>query len=305
MFGLVFAQESELQIYEEIRSNRTLGPHYFTPGNNIQSPFILTHMRMSLGVGGINNLRYPLITIGDQEFAFVQGDIFAGIFSIEYQHAVKDWLAVYIQYGLLGRLGSDFGTLIASGINYATTFDIGWLLRIYRHKEFLLSANFNVSNGNYTFISLAQFADDIIDGIPNASLLTANNSLFGNAGLKAAYGLNQLIGFVASLDIGYGETIQRGLDNTWFTILGVNIDFNFSHLISTPISANIGYLYNTYPQQGDQVVFGNNTFVTELSYIGRTNFILSLTFDYSREKFTASQNELWLSTTRLSMRYLF
>jgi hypothetical protein len=303
--ALVFGQEYEYRIYNEIKETRTLGGHYFTPSNSIKLPFILTHVKTSLGIGGINDLRYPLINLGEKEFLYLQGDIYTALLSIEYQHAVKDWLAVYLRSGLIGRLGSDFGTLIKQGVNYATSFDIGWMVRVYRNDNYSLSTNFGVSNGNYSFISLQNFVQDVINEVPNSSIIMTNNSLYGLFGLKAAHGFNQFIGINIVADLGYGEAIPRELENTWFTILGVNADLNFTDLINTPLSVSLGYLYSSYPKTNDDIIFNNNVILTQLNYIGRSNFILSLDISFSRELVGNDENTIWLNSTMFSMRYLF
>ena len=260
---------------------------------------------MSLGIGQINDIRFPLVEIGDEQYFYLQGDIFAALLAFEYQHAVKEWLAVYTRFGLIGRLGSDIGTLLVQGVNYATTFDIGWMIQIYRNNKFALSTSVGVTNGNYSIINLQNFVDDIIHGLPNASLITSNNSLFGLLGIKAAYGFTKFLGLNIVADLGYGETIQRELENKWFTTLGFNTDMNFDGILKTPLSLSLGYLFSTYPKNNNDVLFNSNVFLVQLSYIGRTNFILSLNLAASRELAGTYEKTLWLNTAQFSMRYLF
>ena len=301
----VFAQDDEFEIFKEIRETRTLGDHYFTPNNTLKQPFILTHVRMSLGIGGINDIRFPLIEIADQQLLYVEGSILAALLSFEYQHAVKDWLGVFLRFGLLGRLGSDIGTLVTQGINYTTAFDIGWMIRVYRKDKFAFSTSIGVSNGDYSIISLQNFVDDIISGSPNARLVTQNNVLFGLLGFKAAYGFTKFFGLNGVVDIGYGETIQRELQNTFFNVVGINADMDFREIIKAPLSLSVGYLHTTYPQNNNDVIFDGNILFTQINYIGRTNFILSLDLSVSRELAGRNNETLWLNTTEFSMRYLF
>jgi hypothetical protein len=267
---LVFSQEDEIEIFQEIKDLRTLGEHYFTPNNVLKHPFILTQVKMSLGTGWIEDIRYPLVQIGSQEFLYLKGDILSALLSFEYQHAVKEWLAVYIGYSLRGRLGSDFGTLIKQGVNYAGTIDIGWMIRIHRNEKFALSTSFGVTNGDYSFINLQDFVEDIYNGVPNARLVISNNVLFGRFGIKAAYGFTQFFGLNILADLGYGETIQREFENKWFTTIGINADMNLEEQIKS-----------------------------------RTNFILSLDLSMSKELAGKNNETLWLKTTEFSMRYLF
>ena len=204
------------------------------------------------------------------------------------------------------RLELDFWwELIRQGVNYATTFNVGWLIEVLREEKFALSANFAVTNGNYSYINLYNFVGDIIDDVPNSSLISSNNSLYGLSGIKAAYGFTHFIGLNIIADLGYGETIQRELENTWFTILGINADMNFSEIIKTPLSLSLGYVYSTYPKNNNDVIYNNNIFFAQLNYIGRTNFVLSLDVSFSKEKAGSKNTTIWLNTAMFSMRYLF
>lgn len=303
--GNIFAQEDDVLQKYSIKKERILGEHYFTPTNEIRMPFILTHIRTSLGVGGLSDLKYPLIRIGEEEYFYMQGDVFVAVLIFEYQHAVKDWLAVFTRFGLTGRLGSSFATLTKQGINYATTFDIGWMLKVFRNDHLALSASFEVTNGNYSFINLQQFIKDVVDGVRDASLLRSNNSVYGLAGVKAAYGINEFIGLNAVFDLGYGETIQRDLDNEFFTFTGLNVDMNFYKMINTPISLSLGYLHSTYPRSNNSDIFSSNVFIAQVNYIGRTDFVLSLDLLLSRELSDSVNEVIWLNSAMFSMRYLF
>ena len=303
--SLALGQDNELEIFKEIKELRTLNGHYFTPSNTIKYPFILTHVRMSLGLGEISDIKYPLVEVGDEQYFFLQGEILAALLSFEYQHAVKEWLALYVRLGLIGRIGSDFGSLLVQGVNYSATFDIGWMIQTYRGDDFALSTSVGVTNGNYSIINLNNFIDDIINKVPNASLTKSNNSLYGLLGIKAAYGFSKFFGLNFLADLGYGETIQRELENKWFTTIGINADMNFVGIIKTPLALSIGYLFSNYPKNNDEVIFNRNIILTQISYIGRTNFILSLDLSASRELAGTHEETFWLKTAQFSMRYLF
>ena len=303
--GVSYGQEEEYEVFKEIKDIRTLGGHYFTPGTTIKSPFISTYIKTTLGVGGIEGLKYPLIQIGDREYLFQQGDVFAAMLSLEYQHAVKDWLAVFLRYELIGRLGSDFGTLVKQGVNYATVFDIGWLVRVYRSERLTIATNIHVSNGHYSIISLKNFTNLIVDNLSDNPIISNNNSLYGLWGVRAAYGINSLLGFNIIADAGYGEAIQRQSENKWFTVMGFKTDLNFTDYIKIPLSLSLGYLYNSYPDKNEDIIFSNHIFISELNYIGRTNFALGLEFTLNDELISGKEKSVWLNSTRFSMRYFF
>lgn len=299
------AQEDNILQQYEIKQERILGVHYFTPGNVIKAPFILTHVRTSLGLGGVNGLKYPLINLGDKEFIYMQGDILAAVLQFEYQHAVKEWLAVFARFGLTARIGSSMATLTTQGINYATTFNVGWMIKLYRHDKFALSTSVEVTSGNYALINLQEFVNDIVEGKANPRLLNNTNAVFGHVGLRPAYGINRFLGFNAVVDLGYGETIAKGSGNKFFTVLGINADMNFYPLIETPVALLLGYLYSSYPEENPDAVYSTHAVISQISYIGRSDFILSLDLMASRERTKSVEETVWLTTTMFSMKYLF
>lgn len=298
---LTFAQTD----ISELKTERILGGHYFTLSTTLRSPFILTHATTSIGVGGITDLKYPFIEISDNDFSYLQGDLLNALLAFEYQHSAKNWLALYLRFDLTSRLGTDFATLVKEGVNYATTFNIGWMIKILRLESLALSATVEVNNGDYSVISLDQFTEDIANGNPNPSLIVTNNALYGVAGLKASYGINYFLGFSGEADIGYGEPIQKGQDNEVYVIVGAEADMNFYRLIKVPISLIVGYLYSSYPRNNSEVFFDSNIFYGQLNHIGRADFILSVKLSLSRELSQVDQSTIWPMTLAFNMRYLF
>lgn len=304
-FTVLLPQTEELDENYHIEKNRTVGGHFFTPHNLIRSPYIITYLRTSLGLGQITSIKTPFFMIGSNQYKFSQGEVLAAILSLEYQHAVKDWLAVSIQFNLVGRLGNKLNTLLAYGVNYATSFNIGWIIKAVRTERFYLAPTFQLNNGNYSIISINQLVEDIINQTQGPSLFSSNNILNGTVGLRAAYGFTSFIGIEALSNLGYGETIQKNLDNTWFYVLGLNVDMNFTKIFQVPVSISIGYLHSSYPKGNNDILYENNIGVAQISYIGRSDIVLSLDLQSSREIYTTDGSSIWLNSLTFTMRYLF
>ena len=62
MSNLTIAQQE----VDENTDRRTLGDHYFTISNTLGSPFVLTSLTTSLGLGGVTDLKYSL-PFGDHQ----------------------------------------------------------------------------------------------------------------------------------------------------------------------------------------------------------------------------------------------
>ncbi len=293
------------QDLDELTKQRDLGDHYFTLSNILRSPFVFTQINTSIGMGGITDLKYPIIVIDETDYKYLQGDLAIVLLSFEYQYAVKDWLAVFLGFEISSRLGSDFPTLFKEGINYATTFNIGWMIKIIRFEKFALSGSIKVNNGSYSIISIENFAEDIQNGNENPSLILDRYSTVGIAGLSASYGMNYFLGFSGEFNLGIGESIEREQKNKVFVNVGVEGDMNFTRLIDIPISCNLGYLYSSSPVTKSALYFDRNIFFGQLNYIDRTDFIISLNLSMSREISQGTQNLTWPKTLTFNMRYLF
>ena len=303
--SVLFSQTEELTSSDEIERDRTLGDHFFTPHNLVKSPYILTYLRTSIGIGEISNIKTPFFIIGENQYKFSQGDVFTALLAFEYQHAVKEWLAVYIQFNLVGKLGSSINTALLHGVNYATAFNIGWIVKAIRSERFYLSPTLELNRGNYSSISIRQFVNDILNESPRPTLLSSNNVLNGILGLRAAYGLTHFIGLEGLANLGYGETVQKSLDNTWFYVLGLNVDMNFTKIFQVPMSISVGYMHSSYPKGNNDIIFENNVGVVQFSYIGRRDIVLSLDIQSSREIYAYDGSTLWLNSLAFTMRYLF
>ena len=303
--SVLLSQTEKLVDSLNLAKDRTLGDHFFTPHNLIKSPYILTDLRTSLGLGQISSINTPLFTVGDNQFKYSQGEVLAAILSLEYQHAVKKWLAVSLQFNLVGRLGSKLNTLLAYGINYASSFNIGWIIKAVQTERFYLSSTFELNNGDYSIISIHQLVEEIVNENSEPSLFSSNNILNGTVGVRAAYGFTRFIGLECLANFGYGETIQKSLDNTWFYILGLNVDMNFTNIFQVPMSISIGYMHSSYPKGNNDILYENNVGVAQISYIGRSDIVLSLDIYSSREIYSTDGSTLWLNSLTFTMRYLF
>lgn len=298
---LIFAQQES----NEITKQRTLRDHYFTISNITSSPFVLTSLTTSLGIGGISDLKYP-IPIGDNfEEKYLQGDLTIALFSFQYQHAVKDWLAVYFGSDINTRLGSDHVTLLKEGLNLSSSFKIGWLIKILRYNDFALSGRIQVNNGAYSIVNIEDYLEEIKSGNENASLIIDKYSTSGIANFNAAYGINYFIGLNGEIGFGYGESIQEEQSSEFFMNASIELDMNFTQLINVPISIILGYNFSSYPANSSMLYFDDGIFLGQLSYIGRADFILSLDLKLGRESYGADDEIIWPTALEFSMRYLF
>lgn len=290
----------------EIKDSRTLGAHFFTVSNTLGSPFLLTNLTTFLGIGGVSDLQYAIPSIGDEsETKYIKGNLTLALFGLTYQHALKEWLAVYFGFIVNTRMGSDHVTLLKEGINYSSAFNVGWLIEILRTKDLALSGRFQVNNGSYSIISIENFTEDIISGNEDASLITDKYSTTGELNVGASYGISSFLGLNGVFGLGYGESIEDKQSNELFVDASIELDMNFTDMINVPLSVILGYKYNSFPSNSSMLYFDDNIFFGQISYIGRDDFIISLNFALSKDTSDYEGDTILPNSFEINIRYLF
>ena len=122
-----------------------LGGHRFIPNSFTRDPFSRTYVRNSLGIGQALDVEFvPQLDIGGGDtIPGLSGDLLFAVLDFEYQHAVKDWLAVWGKINMIGRLGTDVGAILAQGATVLTGFELGWLIKLLQkgYSVFLMKTH--------------------------------------------------------------------------------------------------------------------------------------------------------------------
>jgi len=144
-----------------------LAGHRFTTTAVIRGPFITTYFRDAIAVGMTPGSSVPVAVIGGEEVTFETGDVLFTTLQIEYQQAVKDWMAFWAHFLLAGRLGTETASLLSQGVTVTSGFRLGWMLKIMRSDDMALSGTVQVVNASYTAVDVAGFVEGIVDdGLP-------------------------------------------------------------------------------------------------------------------------------------------
>jgi len=226
------------------------------------------------------------------------------LLDFEYQGTVRDWLAARGKFRVLGRLGTNVGALLASGITASTGFEVGWLARLFQSDHTLLSADLKLASNNFTFINVTDFVEDIIDGRPT-ELVRSTPSVRGGGDLRFAWGLSPLFGLTAAAETGYGESVERGSENQWYFELGATLDFDLLAVSRVPLGIVLAYEHNTFPEGGDDISDDVDHGLLRVAYTGRSDFIVAL--DVAVERFNSKQLDQWvnLRSIGINLRYYF
>ncbi len=282
----------------------TLNSHRFIGSSLIQSPFINTSFRFGLGFAGTQKVNYPLLDANDSivfgiesELIFLNGDV-------GYKQKIKDWLSMYVDFGYSARLGTEAGSILFQGINTLSDFKIGWLFRITGNERLLLSGNVEVRNNEAVFISVRNLVRDIINNKPNPSLSETVPALNVGVGADFAYGINDMFGIVAEVNLGYGETLERGNARLIYQA-GWSLDFDLYGRTDVPIGSVLTFMVSSLPE----FVLSENREMKivawKIAYTGSEDFNMGLEIYGARLPLEGLQKDVSTRGASLVFRYYF
>lgn len=285
-----------------------LGEHIFVPSDYVPGPFIQTYIRNALGYAQSIELTTPPIVIGGQTVGGLKGDLLFAVLEIEYQHAVKDWLAVSVQFQGLSRLGTETQSLLFQGVTAGAGFRLGWLFRLWHNERMLLSGVINVMNNSFTTINLAQYIENIIEagGLdPDHKLVNVTPSARAGGGLRWAYGVSQLVGLIFSIEGSYGESMTLRAGNQWYLDFGGAASLNLYEKHGVPLGFVIGFRQASVAELGGDLDDTAHNGVLRISYTGRKDFSLGLESYFQSAKSSNLEKPVRSMGTVVTMRYYF
>jgi hypothetical protein len=261
----------------------TLGGHSFVPSAFVQDPFVRTYLRTGLGFGMTPNFSTPPVTVNGTTVEGVKGSLLFALMNLEYQHALRDWLAVRGHFKIIGRLADETRPLLAQGVTLYTGFELGWLFRLAASERIFLSASLEVSNSSFTDINLKRFIEGIIEdgGLsPGNSLVEATPTLQGGGGIYAAYAISELVGLTATARLHYGESADSAEVDSWDYLIGAAFDFNLLNQGGPPIGFVVGGRTASTLDVGGAASKSTQTFFGRIGYTGSRDFALGLDLAY-------------------------
>ena len=205
-------------------------------------------------------------------------------------------------------MGTETSSLVAEGVSVSTVFDVGWLARLWRTKDMLLSGGLSVDNRSYTVVDLAGFINRIIeDGglLPGNTLVRSVTILMTVAELRYAYGVSDLVGVVAEANLGYGESVKREASSQWYHMLGASVDLDANPRTSVPVGVAIGaQLYNI--PLGDPNVDGDGAaLMLRVSHTGKSDLNLGINVESRWLSLSQVEGTLRYTSFALDLEFYF
>ncbi|MCU0344309.1 MAG: hypothetical protein MUF28_10895 [Ignavibacterium sp.] len=288
-------------------SGNVLNGHRFISSSKIKSPFINTYLLTSIGAGKTGRLDFPII-INEQELTTLTGDLAFTYFGFEYQHAVKDWIAFSLRINAIGRLGTDAGAVLYQGVDLDVGYQLGWLLKLYKSKDMMLSGTVKVTNNSFTLIDINGF----IQGIVDSGKITPENKMVKNtpttnagAGLAYAYTINRMFGITAEVNFNYGESAERFSEDEWIFNYGIFADADLNPDYSVPLGFGLSY-FGSKRGKNTTSLFGDpQNILFQINYTGKSDLDLGLVFNYQWYKDATIDQTINFTNVFMDIKYYF
>ncbi len=281
-----------------------LAGHRFLPTGAAADPFPATFVRTTIGLGQALDLEIiPDFEVGGVPVEGITGDLLFANLNLELGWAIQDWLGVWADVNLLGRLGSDTGSLLSEGVTLLTGFEVGWMFRLVRTERFQLAGTAQIWSDNFTVVSLADWVDGIISG-QNVPLVRKAPVVRAGGGVRMAWAITEWLGALGTGELGYGESAAVDPESEWFRTLGAGLSINLGPLWEVPLGFGLGYRLDSFPRLGGSPDRSSKAGTFRIAYTGRDDFLVSLDAGVWRSTLVDGQ-DLNVVTTGLTMRYFF
>ena len=239
---LFFVNENSIAQISDTTYLPSLGDHIFTSITGVDDPFINTKFTLSFGSASFIETEIP-ITFGDLNKTInFKPDIFYAQGGIEFQYLIKHWAALHIKANGFASLGNNAITLASQGVDAATNFGIGWLLKIVEGDNFLLSTGIDLNTASLTFVDLNTRLDSAssTDTLSNSQLISNFQSLTTNAELRFAYKISRVFGLITKLSAGLGEVYAANSESKFKWNTGLLLSIDLRNWIEIPFGVAIG-----------------------------------------------------------------
>lgn len=292
------------RVYE----HASLKGHKFIINSNIGSPFVETFIENRIGAGQTIDLDIPTIRLSGGEVVQLKGELLFTALNFEYQQKIKDWMAFNANIIVSGRLGNKAGSLISEGVNVFTGYQFGWLFKVYKNKEAMLSATLDVTNNSVTLVDLNKFIQGIID----SGKITRDNQLVreipalrAGGGLRGSYAFNKTFGFTGFANVRNGESADRENSNRWFFNFGLAFDADLMPKQKVPVGFLLGFYSLDFAGAAETFENDPKNFIFQINYTGKDDLNLGLEVNYQTYKPVNYDRNVNFVNMVLGLKYFF
>ena len=279
--------------------------HRFVSTDLVPDAFVRTYVRNSLGYTMTSEFDYPAIVVGGDTLVALDGSLAYALLGMEYQHAIRDWIAVRVGLGLRTRLGTQMSSLVSEGVNVTSGIELGWLVRLHEGSRSSLAGSLDVTRQTLTLIDLRQFTEDVIDGDPDPSLIDNVPTVRYTGGLRFAYALSRTFGVTLLAEGSYGESPRRDEVDSWENGFGASVDLDGVAAWDVPIGLVLAYRQTSLPVLTTSDNGNVRQTLLRIAYTGESDFLIAVDITGVLDRENLEADSVWAGGAAFSLRYYF
>lgn len=283
----------------------SLGGHTFVSTELVPDAQVRTYIRNNIGYTMTPEFNYPPVVVGGDTLATLDGSLAYALLGMEYQNAIRDWIAVRAAIGLRTRLGTQASSLVNEGVNVSSGLDLGWLVRLRETDRTSLSLALDITRETLTLIDLRQFTEDVISGDPNPRLIDNVPMIRTKAGLRFAWAVSRPVGVTLLGEGSYGEAPQRDESDSWEYGLGASVDFDGHAAWDVPIGFALAYRESSLPVITEADHGKVRQTLLRIAYTGKPDFLVAVDLMGLIDRDNTQVKPVWSGGAAFSLRYYF
>jgi hypothetical protein len=286
-----------------------LGAHTFVPNNFIPGPFIRSYVRNGTGGGATNSVLASVVTLPDSTVILgLQTQVAMVAIDFEWQHAMKDWVAMRGRFEIFGRLGSSTSALLSEGITGVGEYELGWMFKLAQTEKSALSLDLYMQRSQGSFVNILDWLERIIEdgGLePGNSIVRSRDSLRGIGALQYAHAYNALLGFSVHGSLGYGEKLDRNGDNDVIYAMRGGLSINLHDTTKVPFGFYVGYGLSDWTKGGENLRGQIADIAVRINYMGFDDFIAGIEISSKSVPVSGVEDDVRGTTGMFTLRYYY
>ena len=282
----------------------SLAGHTFVSTDLVPDAFVRSYVRSSIGYAEATSIDYPPAVVHGDTLEALNGSLAYAILGIEYQGALRSWMAVRVGGDLVTRIGTETSSLVHEGVTVTQGYEFEWLARLRQTPTTSLCGSLGFANQTVTIIDVKQFAEDVADGVPNARLIDDVPVARSTAGLRFAWAASHPFGVTLLGEGSYGDSPRRRYATAWGYSFGASVDFDAHAAYGIPVGAALGYRLLSLPVLTAANQGNNSQTVLRIAYTGKHD-VVALDFLGLFNRENAQAVPIWAAGTEFSMRIYF
>lgn len=289
--------------------NPMLDGHEFIVNGFIENPFLTTTLKSKLGFATSLSTEIPLLRLADTTNLKIDADISYVNGGFEYQNAIQDWAAIWVNFSGIARIGTNTASIFISGVTANSSFETGMLFKIKEWKKTYLSSSIRITNTSTTILNIFPFIRGIVDSNFNFTtnrLVNTLNPLAGEVDVRAAFSPEKHWSILSYIKGGYGENVEVDEIKNRFTYeLGATANYNLNTRNDFPLGIGAGFKLNSQSPTLEYSKRLTQSYMLQLAYTGREDFLLSLESLYTVIPVNYRDVTINLSSFAFSWAYFF